>query len=172
MSNNNPAEALGGVDIRVPTGTFGFERKVQVRDYESAVASIYVTFPVDFADEAGTMQAAKDAAFQAKSVVFEQLGVAFEYDKESGIVRELLEKQFGPVTEVKQSSQPEAVPAEPAQQAKPGGQANGPACPKCQGSMYDNRESKRSPRQPDYRCKNYKPENGGCEGVIWPPRSN
>jgi hypothetical protein len=43
----------------------------------------------------------------------------------------------------------------------------GPACPKCQGEMYDNRATKKNPAQPDYKCKAYK---SGCEGVIWPPK--
>jgi hypothetical protein len=40
-----------------------------------------------------------------------------------------------------------------------------PNCPKCQGAMWDNRENKRNPRAPDFKCK-----NAGCDGVIWPPR--
>jgi hypothetical protein len=40
-----------------------------------------------------------------------------------------------------------------------------PACPKCGGEMWDNRENKRNPRAPDFKCK-----NAGCDGVIWPPR--
>ena len=40
-----------------------------------------------------------------------------------------------------------------------------PACPKCGGEMWDNRESKRNPRAPDFKCR-----DKGCEGVIWPPR--
>ena len=31
--------------------------------------------------------------------------------------------------------------------------------------MWDNRENKRNPRAPDFKCK-----NAGCDGVIWPPR--
>jgi hypothetical protein len=31
--------------------------------------------------------------------------------------------------------------------------------------MWDNRESKRNPRAPDFKCK-----NAGCDGVVWPPR--
>ena len=31
--------------------------------------------------------------------------------------------------------------------------------------MWDNRESKRNPRAPDFKCK-----NRDCDGVIWPPR--
>jgi hypothetical protein len=33
--------------------------------------------------------------------------------------------------------------------------------------MYDNRETKKNPKQPDFKCKRYKE---GCEGVIWPPK--
>ena len=39
------------------------------------------------------------------------------------------------------------------------------ACPTCAGSMYDNREGKRNPKAPNFKCK-----DKGCEGVIWPPR--
>jgi len=28
------------------------------------------------------------------------------------------------------------------------------ACPKCGGPMWDNRDSKRNPRAPDFRCRN------------------
>ena len=31
--------------------------------------------------------------------------------------------------------------------------------------MWDNRESKRNPRAPDFKCK-----DRSCDGVIWPPR--
>ena len=43
--------------------------------------------------------------------------------------------------------------------------AEAPTCPKCQGPMWDNRESKRNPRAPDYKCR-----DKSCDGVIWPPR--
>src|SRR3954471_7927166 len=47
-----------------------------------------------------------------------------------------------------------------------------PACPICGGAMWDDRQSKRNPRAPDFKCKNKPRERGGpgCEGVIWPPR--
>lgn len=41
-----------------------------------------------------------------------------------------------------------------------------PNCPKCQGPMWDNREGKRNPKAPDYKCKDRE-----CDGVIWPPRA-
>jgi len=51
--------------------------------------------------------------------------------------------------------------------------ANGmPLCPICGGAMWDDRESKRNPRAPDFKCRNKPRERGGpgCEGVIWPSR--
>lgn len=60
------------------------------------------------------------------------------------------------------------TPASP-QTAKPAtGQpasSGGVVCPKCQGPMWDNRTTKKSPRQPDYKCK-----DKTCDGVIWPPK--
>src|SRR5438552_14699066 len=38
-----------------------------------------------------------------------------------------------------------------------------PVCPKCGGPMWDNRDSKRNPRAPDFRCR-----NRICDGVLWP----
>lgn len=35
-------------------------------------------------------------------------------------------------------------------------------CPKCSGAMWDNRESKRNPKAPDYKCK-----DRGCDGAVW-----
>lgn len=47
-----------------------------------------------------------------------------------------------------------------------------PLCPICGGPMWDDRESKRNPRAPDFKCRNKPKERGGpgCEGVIWPSR--
>lgn len=40
-------------------------------------------------------------------------------------------------------------------------------CPKCGGPMWDNRQTKKSPKMPDYKCK----DRENCDGVIWPPRN-
>lgn len=37
------------------------------------------------------------------------------------------------------------------------------SCPECGGPMWDNRENKRNPRAPDFKCR-----DKGCEGVYWP----
>src|SRR5690349_9153912 len=56
--------------------------------------------------------------------------------------------------------------------AKPAGTADDPACPVCGGKMWDDRQSKRNPRAPDFKCRNKPKVMGGpgCQGVIWPPR--
>lgn len=150
--------------VTVPRGTVGFERKVQVRDYETATASIFIGFDIDPENEAATVQAANDAFFQAKSVVLEQLGITFEYDQEKGMVKELLTAKFGPVTEVTPSQ------GNTTQGPRAVASSNETLCPECNGSMYDNRATKVNPRQPDFRCKNYKDKDGGCKGVIWPAK--
>ena len=72
------------------------------------------------------------------------------------------------------SSSPKS-PSSAAKNASAGGgvDANGmPLCPICGGAMWDDRESKRNPRAPDFKCRNKPRERGGpgCEGVIWPAR--
>lgn len=36
------------------------------------------------------------------------------------------------------------------------------ACPKCGGDMWDNRTTKRSPKAPDFKCK-----DKACDGAVW-----
>jgi hypothetical protein len=53
--------------------------------------------------------------------------------------------------------------------AAPAGDAattTSPACPKCGGLMWDNREGKKNPKAPDYKCK-----DKGCDGAIWPAKA-
>lgn len=38
-----------------------------------------------------------------------------------------------------------------------------PACPSCGGKMWDNREGKKNPKAPDFKCRDKQ-----CDGVIWP----
>ena len=69
-------------------------------------------------------------------------------------------------------------PSEPGRPPRPRGRAGGgrargassesrrlPSCPKCGGTMWDNRLSKRNPKAPDYKCR-----DRSCDGVIWPAR--
>lgn len=41
------------------------------------------------------------------------------------------------------------------------------ACPRCGGKTWDNRETKKNPKAPDYKCR-----DKSCDGVIWPPKGN
>ncbi len=54
------------------------------------------------------------------------------------------------------------------QHAKQQTQAVGddPACPTCGGRMWDNREGKKNPKAPDFKCRDKQ-----CDGVIWPPKN-
>lgn len=38
-----------------------------------------------------------------------------------------------------------------------------PQCPKCGGAMWDNRETKQKPTQPDFKCK----DKANCGEAIW-----
>lgn len=100
-------------------GTVGFNRKVSVRQYESAEASIFVQFdiPTDpsLSDEARGAQLlanAKAAFFQAKALVYEELGLEFEVG-DDGVVRELVNKTFSGPVEVVNTTAVEA-PSAPA----------------------------------------------------------
>jgi hypothetical protein len=37
-----------------------------------------------------------------------------------------------------------------------------PACPLCEGRMWDNRLNKRNPKAPDFKCRDRR-----CDGVVW-----
>lgn len=39
-------------------------------------------------------------------------------------------------------------------------------CPQCLGEMWDNRTTKKNPKQPDFACK----DRDGCGHAIWPPK--
>jgi hypothetical protein len=58
--------------------------------------------------------------------------------------------------------------ASPRPAATPTGGAvtsNDPPCPVCHGKMWDNREGKKNPKAPDFKCR-----DKSCEGVVWPPK--
>lgn len=169
------------VESPVPTahGTIGFRRVVQVRQYESCEASIHIDFDVDPNNINQTMTNAKAAMFNAKAFIYEELGLELTVD-EGGVVREVLNKQFGKVTEVTPTAAaavatpPPVVAAAAVEvQAAPTSSANPPfdasttnrdekaankkwaladikANPE---NWFDNRENKKSDRSPDYKHK-------------------
>jgi hypothetical protein len=161
------------------TSTISFSRKISVRPYESAEASMFMQFEIDPDNPEVTLASAKHAFFQAKALVFEELGLEFSIE-DGGVIRELLTKNFGAVTEVTNSpaavapaatqSAPESVShAAPA----PAGGANPPYSADTMDKnekaanktwalariasnpdeFWDNRENKRNPKAPDYKGK-------------------
>lgn len=63
-----------------------------------------------------------------------------------------------PQTQAGQQSAPASARPAPA----PAPQVEVPACPKCGGQMWDNREGKQNPKAPDFKCrdKNCKDDKG------------
>ena len=74
------------------------------------------------------------------------------------IVRQAAPAQPGPLAETVQQ----------VARAATAGHAVGdnPSCPVCNGKMWDNREGKKNPKAPDFKCRDKQ-----CEGVIWPPKA-
>lgn len=84
-----------------PKVTVGFERSIKVRDYETAKASVFIQADVpNDADDTAIAVGIRDAFFQAKSIVFDELGIEFSTD-EGSVVREAIERVLGPTTEIK-----------------------------------------------------------------------
>ena len=100
------------------TATVGFNRKVSVRPYESAEASIFMQTEVDLNDSEVTMANIRQAMLLCKSMVFSELGLEFEVT-EGSVVREILTAQFGNVTEVTSTAPAPKAVAAPAPAAAP-----------------------------------------------------
>ena len=100
------------------TATVGFNRKVSVRPYESAEASIFMQTEVDLNDSEVTMANIRQAMLLCKSMVFSELGLEFEVT-EGSVVREILTAQFGNVTEVTSTAPATAPKAAPVAASAP-----------------------------------------------------
>lgn len=177
------------VDIEGLKVTIGFERNLQVRDYESAKASVYIQVPTAPGDTVTTITENMKTTFAAaKSTVFEQLGIPFEADPTDLIVKDLLEKHLGGV-EVSPAQQQVAVQSsgnQPSTTTKQFG-GKGSAAPTSKAGLwqevcsdpkkwFDNRDNKKSERGPDFKRKysgetlwlEYKGESNVPEGLVLP----
>jgi hypothetical protein len=72
------------VSVDLNRGTVSFQRRLQKGDVSLMIS---MQFDVDPTDLKGSVQRARDVAFQVKGVVYEELGIEFEVD-ESGTLRE------------------------------------------------------------------------------------
>ncbi len=157
-------------DQEIPTAYVRFARKVTPKQYETAEASVSlpVLIPNGIDDDAlDRIHAALNAG---KAEVLDNLGLKHEV-KDGQVVEDVpavVAKAF-PGTKnfsanaVSNNTNPFAS-----------GDAGDPACPKCGGKMWDDRDSKRNPKAPDFKCRNKPKAKGapGCEGVLWPENSN
>lgn len=95
-------------------------------------------------------------------------GVMHDYKQAHLIAKEVWPKETPP--EVIQSATATIMIAHKerarGQQRSAGSEADAPVvpteCPKCHGALYDNRADKRTPRSPDFRCK-----DTGCDTPVW-----
>jgi hypothetical protein len=157
-----PAEERSIVEnVQQPKVTVGFERSVSVRPYETAKASVFIQAEVPIGYTAKELeQGLRDAMFQAKAQVFEQLGIEFEIN-EHGVIMELLQKSFGPVDIVKEDATASASSI----------QSNGNGALVCGNDashkMWDNRAKKASGEYkataPDGKCSQ-------CDFKAWPAK--
>ncbi len=69
------------------------------------------------------------------------------------------------VTDVVETTSDDAAEFAPVSDQVAASTAEDPACPKCNGRMWDNRLTKRNPKAPDFKCR-----DRSCDGVVWPPR--
>lgn len=150
-----------------PKLTVGYNRKVSVRPYESAEASIFVqadiqgTYNEDglfVPDDNAVNEAAKLAFFEAKVAVLNQL--CLPYDVVENVVVEQIDKVLGPVDVIKQEtpSQKASAARNPAPAAASGGKTEDTAAAwddllNDTSGWFDNRTDKISAKSPDFKAK-------------------
>ncbi len=159
-----------------------YERSVQPKQYETEKAGFIVQADIEVgADDAAVEAAAVRALHIAKANVLDQLGLEYHFDgarvvegagsgTSAGAVQQVTQAFPGAQVDPNPLPAPYQSPPQAAlsPQAAPQPQAGGtPSCPDCSGPMWDNREGKRNPKAPDFKCKKPREE---CNGAIWPPR--
>lgn len=164
-----------------PQGGISFRRTIQVRPYETAEASIWISFDLprdeNMSDEeylSNLTAQSRGAYFAAKALVFEELGLEFSVD-DNGVIREAIQRNLGNVTEVRATdAAPAPAVAAPAPAA---GGAEVAAMPPYSADtadkgekaankqwalarwasnpsdFWDNRATKRNPKGPDLKHK-------------------
>ena len=135
-----------------PNAFVRIARKVVDRgNFKEASISIPVAVDPTNVDNA-FWKSVDDVTTAANAALLDALGVEYDVDPESG---KLIEKV------------PEPTVAQATANVGAAFGGDVPQCPKCGSDMYDNRATKRNPKQPDFKCKAYK---DGCDGAVWPPR--
>jgi hypothetical protein len=162
-------------NINELTGTVSFSRKISVRQYESAEASVFIQFPIPTEGDADeirsqTLSNARAAMFEAKGLVLEELGLEFQVD-ENGVLHELITKNLGNVTEIRNTAPTDNTPAPVGDATSTSDSAPYSADTQDKGEraankswavarwnshpheFWDNRANKRNPKGPDLKHK-------------------
>lgn len=171
-ANHTPPNAVTTAEEAV--AYVRYARKVSPAPYETEEAS--VSFPIPIPEGVGSVTSpallaqVEEALGNAKVTVLTALDLPFVYEN-------------GAVREVTGAARPEATaPAQPQRQPQPQAQPQGvggnggggtvtaigsgggvPKCGICGGPVWDNREGKRNPKAPDFKCR----DRDACGAAMW-----
>lgn len=151
--------------VEAPRITVGFERKVDLGNYNSATASIYVQAPTTPDDDADARVAAIQAAmFEAKVAVFDALGITFDVTVDGKAVEKFTQELGGvEVTredEARATAQASSATTQRTAAAPQDDDARWAELCSNPKKWFDNREGKRSPKAPDFKRK-------GTGDALW-----
>lgn len=147
-------------------GTVSYSRKVAVRQYESAEATIWVQFDIPTEEDGSVSigsvrEAAVPAFYEAKKTVLDQL--CLPYEVLDNVVVETLDKVLGPVEVISSTGNASPAPTagDSAAKARPNWADNAPKGKEALKAeladhperYFDNRLGKRNPKAPDYKRK-------------------
>jgi len=151
------------ITVSAPKVTYAFERSVQIRPYNQAKASISIQTDVKLEADGSValgsyQEAAKRAAYEAKTAVYDSLKISYEVL--DGWVIEQLDKVLGPVEVLHDEAG--TAPARPKPVGKGSSWGDNPPSDK-DGLIdelvghperyFDNRQDKRNPKAPDFKRK-------------------
>lgn len=138
--------------VSAPQAFLRYARKSSAPgNFSEASLSVPIDATVIDADFWKTVDADYTAA---RAAVLDALGIEYDFDAETGKI-------------VEKVPEPTVSTATAAANVNAAFSGDSPSCPKCGSDMWDNRATKKNPRQPDFKCKEYK---NGCDGAVWPPR--
>lgn len=88
-----------------------------------------------------------------------------EYNFKWDVPPKVLVKTTGQAPDVKADANGEVIEPKMSKSVPkaPTPTGDAPKCPKCTGPMFDNREGKKNPKSPDFKCK-----DKSCTGLYWP----
>lgn len=145
-----------------------FERKTQPADYESASASVSIPIPLNEADAARIALEMSNAQEQVYAALGLDVGTEVQSAPQAPQAPPTPQQATQNVTQAFPGAQAVAppprqpVPPAPTPQSGYAAPVEVP-CGICGGPTWDNRENKRNPRGPDFKCK----DRDSCGAASW-----